>query len=94
MWGISVFQDLYFSLVLAFRAGKKNKTRSANHAYVVPLFSECVYKSMAGNQSFRNPSPRSSGQPATSNANKKKGKKRKKRKKEKKRMEEERQKEK
>jgi hypothetical protein len=28
MWGISVFQDLYFSLVLAFRAGKK-KTQSA-----------------------------------------------------------------
>ncbi|KAH7203081.1 uncharacterized protein BKA55DRAFT_587541 [Fusarium redolens] len=34
--------------------------------YFVP---ECVYKSMAGNQSFRNPSPRSSGQPATYNAN-------------------------
>ncbi|KAJ9413295.1 hypothetical protein QL093DRAFT_2512532 [Fusarium oxysporum] len=33
MWGISVLQDLYFSLVLAFRAGNK-KTRSANHAYV------------------------------------------------------------
>ncbi|KAJ9413370.1 hypothetical protein QL093DRAFT_2517560 [Fusarium oxysporum] len=34
MWGISVFRDLYFSLVLAFRAGRKKKTRSANHAYV------------------------------------------------------------
>ncbi|RKK27592.1 hypothetical protein BFJ66_g16577 [Fusarium oxysporum f. sp. cepae] len=33
MWGISVLQDLYFSLVLAFRAGNK-KTRSANHTYV------------------------------------------------------------
>jgi hypothetical protein len=29
MWGISVFQDLYFSLVLAFQAGKENKTQSA-----------------------------------------------------------------
>ncbi|KAG7418538.1 hypothetical protein Forpi1262_v016475 [Fusarium oxysporum f. sp. raphani] len=37
MWGISVLQDLYFSLVLAFRAGNK-KTRSANHTYVSPLF--------------------------------------------------------
>ncbi|KAJ9413154.1 hypothetical protein QL093DRAFT_2509913, partial [Fusarium oxysporum] len=25
MWGFSVFRDLYFSLVLAFRAGRKKK---------------------------------------------------------------------
>ncbi|KAJ9419206.1 hypothetical protein BFJ63_vAg20070 [Fusarium oxysporum f. sp. narcissi] len=56
MWGISVFQDLYFSLVLAFRAGKKNKTRSANHAYVcVDCYDNLLLSDSESVSSFERP---------------------------------------
>ncbi|KAI3571843.1 hypothetical protein IWW34DRAFT_767575, partial [Fusarium oxysporum f. sp. albedinis] len=81
MWGISVFQDLYFSLVLAFRAGKKNKTRSAvsyksnttPHNILADRRRIMLMCALTATTTFYclilNPSPRSSGQPATSNAN-------------------------